>query len=489
MDNSLSAYPLKLILSAKAGPYGTWEFIGPTVVVIGRDQRAMVHFPKGADTVGLSRFHAVIEIGLNRAILRDLGSCGGTWLNGHLVGRRPENEARPDSGMPVCFEGVELLDGDMITLGNLWLQVSLADAVVRERTSHLVATHCPGCGQSLSRPATLRTPDALCDKCRVNPVAALKLLKAGLSRRISALAPLKGLRIDRTLGRGGTSAVFLVTRKKSETKLALKVMPPSISDNEWARKSFLREAALGRALKHPNVARMYESGRYGGTNFVLMEYCMGGSSEEARVAAGGRLSLEKALAIILPTLDGLEYLHNVHLATADSVAARRSSAVGLIHRDLKPANIFLGGADGSVPKIADIGVAKFHARGGSCDTRTGSMAGSPAAMPRQQAMNFKYAGPEVDVWAAAASLYKLVTGEYPRHFPANRDPWQVVMEDKPRPIRSLWPKAPRHLADTIDMALIDDPEIIYKEAKALKSALLEAMRQDGIVWPKTSEID
>ncbi|MDR0880942.1 MAG: protein kinase [Candidatus Adiutrix sp.] len=472
--------PLKLILTSEAGPAGTWEFTGPEAVVIGRDPLNLVHPAPEEDCPGLSRYHAVIEMGSRRGLLWDLGSLSGTWLNGHLVGQRSLEEWRPESGLLVQGDGVELADGDVIALGPLCLRVLLADAIL-ERASHRKGTHCPGCGQPLKRPTTFRAPDALCQQCRSNPLAALKLLRTGLGRRISTLAPLKSLRVDRLLGRGSTSAVFLVTRKKSEVNLALKVMPPSVSDNNWARKSFLREAALGRALHHPNLARLYESGFYSGVYYVLMEYCLGGSSEEERLRCGGRLSLERSLSIILPVLDGLEYLHKVKLATANLGGGRSKSSVGLIHRDLKPANIFLGGDNGLVPKIADIGVAKFHGRGGSCDTRTGSVAGSPATMPRQQAMNFKYAGPEVDVWAAAASLFKLITGQYPRDFPLNCDPWQVVMSEKPRPLRSLWPEAPAHLAQALDEALVDDPVIRHQTAAGLKEALLAAIEQDDIM--------
>ncbi len=471
--------PLKLILTAEAGLVGTWEYTGPAAIVIGRDPQSTIRPGLGETLPGLSRYHAVIELGAGRALLWDLGSLGGTRLNGHLVGWRGAGEAWPGGGLLVRGDGVELADGDVLTLGPLWLRVLLADAVL-EKTSHRMSTHCPGCGQALTRPTTLRAPDALCDNCRPNPLAALKLLRTGLGRRISSLAPLKGLRVDRTLGRGSTSAVFLVSRKKSGAKLALKVMPPAVSDNNWARKSFLREAALGRALRHGNVARLYESGCYGRVYYVLMEYCSGGSSEEERVRSGGRLTPERALAIILPVLDGLEYLHAVRLATnrPDSNGAR---STGLIHRDLKPANIFLGGDDGLTPKIADIGVAKFHGRGGSCDTRTGTVAGSPATMPRQQAMNFKHAGPEVDVWAAAASLYKLLTGQYPRDFPPESDPWQVVMSEKPRPLKTLLPDAPPHLAEALDQALVDDPVIVHQSAASFKKALLEAIERDDIM--------
>ncbi|MDR2945516.1 MAG: serine/threonine protein kinase, partial [Candidatus Adiutrix sp.] len=371
----------------------------------------------------------------------------------------------------------------VINLGDAWFRVSISNLPNAEKVSFRRGTHCPGCGQALPKSAltTLCSPDVLCDGCRANPVAALKLLKAGLSRRISALSPLKGLRIDGLLGRGATSAVFLVTRRESAVQLALKVMPPAVSSNLWARKSFLREAALGRALRHRNVVRMYEAGSYSGAYVVLMEYCSGGSSEEERTANGGRLSVERALSIILPVLDGLDFLHHARLASSGPDGPMGKSTVGMIHRDVKPANIFLGGEDGLIPKIADIGVAKYHSQGGSCNTRTGTVAGSPATMPRQQAMNFKYAGPEVDVWATAASLFKLITGEYPRRFSSKRDPWQVVLNEKPRPLKSLMPDAPPHLAEVLDKALEDDPAIYYQTAASLKKDLLKAIEQDDIM--------
>ena len=100
------------------------------------------------------------------------------------------------------------------------------------------------------------------------------------------------------------------------------------------------------------------------------------------------------------------------------------------------------------------------------------MAGSPVVTPRQQVINFKYAKPDVDVWAMAASLYNLLTGEYPRDFPENKDPWRVVLESQAVPIRQRLPAVPAELANVIDRALIDNPEIIYKSARDFKEALL-----------------
>jgi serine/threonine-protein kinase len=310
-------------------------------------------------------------------------------------------------------------------------------------------------------------------------LASLKLLKAGLNRRIKTLDPLKGLRITKTLGRGSTSAVFLAERKDDKSLMALKVMSPAISENEWARKSFLREVAIGRALKHPNVTKLYSFGYYGGAYFYLMEYCAGGNSEEKRLAAGGILPPEQALAIILPVLDGLNYIHNVKLAALKANSDVTNESRGLVHRDLKPTNIFMGGPDGAVPKLADIGVGKLYKSGDTySNTRTGSVAGSPATMPRQQVLNFKGAGPEVDVWAAAASLYKLMTGQYPRDFPEAEDPWRVVLNRPPVPVLRRGVHIPPHLALTLDDALIDNPAIKYQTAAELKKVLIDAAHRD-----------
>lgn len=469
-----------MILSAESGLSGTWHFTGPENVVIGRDPRCAVHSRSGEELLELSRFHALIEWDGAEAVLHDLGSLSGTWLNCHLVGRRERGKKAAPAGTAIPGEGVKLADGDLITLGPVWLRLFIIDSAVEESLLQS-STHCPGCGKALPQVAAVSSPDALCDHCRPNPLAALKLLQTGLKRRISTLSSLKALRVEKILGKGATSAVFLVTNKKNRQHLALKVMPPAISNNNWARKSFLREAALGRALRHENVVSLYEYGHYAGAHYVLMEYCPGGSCEEERIKAGGRLSLERALSIILPVLDGLDFLHKAKLATrASEGGGKSSSTIGLIHRDIKPANIFLGGPDGLTPKIADIGVAKFHAHGGSCDTRTGTVAGSPATMPRQQAMDFKHVGPAVDVWAAAATLYKLLTGEYPRDFPPDTDPWKIVMNEKPRSLLELLPDAPPHLAEALDEALVDDPELNPQTAADFKAALLKAIEIDDI---------
>jgi serine/threonine protein kinase len=191
------------------------------------------------------------------------------------------------------------------------------------------------------------------------------------------------------------------------------------------------------------------------------------------------MSLKTALPIIAQALEGLEYVHNVELPRVKLADGSYGRGKGLVHRDLKPANIFLARTPkGVLAKIADVGVGKaFDSAGLSGLTRTGSVAGTPVVTPRQQVINFKYAKPDVDVWAMAASLYKLLTGEYPRDFPDDKDPWRVVLESQAVPIRDRDPSIPGPLAEVIDEALIDYPEIKVKNAAVFKKALIAAYKK------------
>jgi serine/threonine-protein kinase len=122
--------------------------------------------------------------------------------------------------------------------------------------------------------------------------------------------------------------------------------------------------------------------------------------------------------------------------------------------------------------VGDFGLAKsFDLAGLSGMTATGTLLGTPVFTPRQQVINFKYAKPEVDVWALAASFYHMVTGAFPRDFPPGMDPWLAVLRTTPVPIRQRDPSIPKKLAEVIDHALIDDPAIPFKTASDLTRVL------------------
>ncbi|MEM7717300.1 MAG: hypothetical protein AAF349_27775 [Cyanobacteria bacterium P01_A01_bin.68] len=100
--------------------------------------------------------------------------------------------------------------------------------------------------------------------------------------------------------------------------------------------------------------------------------------------------------------------------------------------------------------------------------------GTPVFIPRQQVIDFKYAKPEVNVWATAASLYYMLTGYYPRNF-RGKDIFLEVLRNKPVAIRDRNANIPQKLAEIINLALVEEPEIYFKNAKGFKQALLSVL--------------
>jgi serine/threonine protein kinase len=192
-----------------------------------------------------------------------------------------------------------------------------------------------------------------------------------------------------------------------------------------------------------------------------MEYCDRGSVIDLINKRGSKLSIKEAIEIILQVLDGLHYAH---------------TEKNLVHRDIKPGNIFLKVTDGKlVAKLGDYGLAKaFDLAGLSGQTMTGTKMGTPSFMSRKQALDFKYAKPDVDVWAVAATLYCMLTLECPRNF-EGIEPMLAILNSQPIPIRERDPSIPQYLAELIDRALRDNCELYFKSALDFKKALLQVV--------------
>jgi serine/threonine protein kinase len=148
----------------------------------------------------------------------------------------------------------------------------------------------------------------------------------------------------------------------------------------------------------------------------------------------------------------------------------------LVHRSLKPENILLTHQQGKlVVKISDFALAKaFGTAGLSGHTMAaGSFAGTPYYMPRAQLMNFQTVQPAVDVWAAAACFYELLTGVPPRNF-GDSDEIRTIAECPAVPIGERVSYVPSGLAEVLDRALREeaDHSTFYQSALAFKQDLL-----------------
>ncbi len=503
--------PAKVTLEVIQGKLQAQEFVfgERTTCIVGRAKDCQPRLPNDADHKDISRHHCLLDINPPDVRVRDFGSLNGTSVNGETIGQR-EKGMTPEEGARLKLPEYDLKDGDTIELGDTTFQVHVfvpvvcaecdreipeerksqcermpgvyqcetchekADATQRREPLRNKARVCAQCGRDVSREMSAnRHGDFICAKCQTDPFQVLKhLLELAQSGGQEVLA-IRGYKVLKELGKGGMGAVYLARHEKSGEQVALKVMLPKVGVSAQARERFLREVENTRALRHPNVAQLRDAGCSQGTFFFTLEYCDGGSVDKLLVQRGGSLSIADAVGIVLQALAGLEYAHQVEVPRVKLADGSYSSGRGLVHRDLKPHNLFLSGSGtGRIAKIGDFGLAKaFDLAGMTGQSCTGTAAGTPVFMPRQQVVNFKYARPDVDVWATAASLYYMLTGAVPRDFARGEDPWRVVLQTSAVPIRQRDPKIPKRLAEVIDLALVDQPEIHFKTAVELRRAL------------------
>jgi serine/threonine-protein kinase len=506
--------PATVTLTATQGKLLGKQFVFEqrTTCIIGRSNDCHPRIPNDEDHRTVSRHHCLLDINPPDIRVRDFGSRNGTYVNGQKIGQRTDKQA-PEEAARLTFPEHDLHDGDLIQLGDTVFQVSVYMPAVcfgcgdtipegqrtqcQEGPDLYVCTtcrfevgtwsqilpppkplECVQCGRDVQAEiGSFRRGDFLCTECRANPAQGTQELLDRARAGEPALRALQGFRIEREVGRGGMGAVYLLRHDATGERIALKVMLPRVAVDKQARAMFLREVENTQALNHPNVVRLRDSGCSRGAFFFTLEYCEGGSLERLRKERGGKLPVDEACALILQALDGLEYSHHAELPYVRLNDGTVGRGRGLVHRDLSPDNLLLSGSGHERRvKIADYGLAKaFDLAGLIGQTCTGARAGKPFFMPRQQVVNFKYARPEVDVWALAACLYCLLTGATPRDFPSGQDRFHVVLQTSAIPVRQRDASIPSKLAEVLDLALVDKPDIIFKSAADLKLALQAAV--------------
>ena len=448
--------PAKVILTVTKGRLNQqkFEFDSRTTCIIGRATDCYPRIPNDKDHQIISRYHCFLDINPPDIRIRDLGSLHGTYVNNKIIGQRQPDQT-PEEGSKMNFLEQDLKEGDSIELGNTEFRVSVeVDSQIAPKPNVRVGSN--------------------------NIQNLLERANAGESN----LAGIKGYIFLKKLGEGGCGEVYLVRHQQTGKLVALKTMRPTVRANSFHVKMFLREAENTKALNHPNVIQLMDCFFEDDIFFFTLEYCNGGSVNDLMKQRGGKLSVDEAVPIILQTLDGLNHAHNVEIPYVKKGGPRSGAfgerslgkVRGLVHRDIKPANIFLSNTgDTIIAKLGDYGLAKaFDLAGLSGQTMTGTKGGTPSFMCQQQVKDFKYAKPEVDMWATAASLYNMLTGAYPRDLKGNNQ-LAAILATKPVPIRQRNASIPKPLADLIDLALIDEPKIHFRNALAFKQALLSVV--------------
>src|SRR6266487_7129321 len=149
--------------------------------------------------------------------------------------------------------------------------------------------------------------------------------------------------LEKQLGHGGSSAVFLAQSRLSDEKVAVKVFLPRSTMDKQTQKNFyrrfLREAQAASELDHPNILSIYAYGEHNGLPYIVMPYMPGGTLSEY-IAKHGSLSLREAQQYLAQISSALDYAHE-H---------------GRVHCDVKPANILLDNQGHVV--LSDFGIVR-----------------------------------------------------------------------------------------------------------------------------------
>jgi formylglycine-generating enzyme required for sulfatase activity/serine/threonine protein kinase len=288
--------------------------------------------------------------------------------------------------------------------------------------------------------------------------------------------------IGRVLGEpGGYGITYLAWDLGLQTRVAIKEFLPRdwvwrASDGatvtaqsprhaeqfRFGLEQFLREARTLAQLDHPNIVRVRQFFEANGTAYLVMDYYAGLSLAEHLESQGGRLPEAQAKDLLLPILDGLRAVH----------------ARDVLHRDIKPQNIYLARlpSGGVRPILLDFGAAR-QAIGEH--SRSLSVILTPGYAPFEQYHRKGQQGPWTDVYAAAATLYRMVTGEPPPE--AN----ERMAGDDLRPATDFGVTRP--LSDALGQGLAMDPAARPQTVQTFQ-ALLSPLDPDPDPKPKLKPV-
>src|SRR5712691_5128635 len=262
-------------------------------------------------------------------------------------------------------------------------------------------------------------------------------------------------RIEKELGGGGMSRLFLATEASLHRQVVIKLLPPEFT-SEVSAARFKQEIELAAHLQHPNILPVLTAGAKDDLLFYVMPF-VPGESLRHRLTREGRL----------PVLDAVRILHEI----ADALA--QAHAEGVIHRDIKPENILLLG---SHAVLTDFGVARALAesRSGSRLTDTGLALGTPGYMSPEQAAGERHIDARADVYALAVVGYEMLAGFPPFAGPTAQAVIAAHLTATPKPLTDARPDTPPQVANSIARALAKDPNARLRTAAEFRDAIGEA---------------
>jgi Tol biopolymer transport system component/predicted Ser/Thr protein kinase len=283
------------------------------------------------------------------------------------------------------------------------------------------------------------------------------------------------------IGAGGMGEVYKARDTRLDRTVAVKVLSAHLSASEEIRQRFEREAKTISQFSHPHICALYDVGREGDTDYLVMEFLEGESLSD-RLAKGP-----------LPTEQILRY--GIEIADALDKAHRQ----GIVHRDLKPGNVMITKTG---VKLLDFGLAKLQTGPGTLPvsgasrlateahvsaplTERGTVLGTFQYMAPEQ-LEGKDADSRSDIFAFGAVLYEMATGKKAFYGKSQASLIGSILRDDPPSISEVAPMVPPALNRVVRTCLAKDPEDRFQTAHDVKLQLewiAEGGSQAGLPAP------
>src|SRR6266513_2993403 len=333
------------------------------------------------------------------------------------------------------------------------------------------ARFCPRDGNMLvevpAKPASTRPPSGSPSTggtaARTPPQA-----KPGLDRASSLLGEVLDSRyqVQKTLGEGGMSYVYLAREVSTGRDVAIKVLSPKLATDRSSVERLRREAGLAMRLDHPNVCRILRLGESeDGLIYLVMPF-LNGELLSDREVKGGPMSLAAGIDVLRQVCAGLHHAHEVQI----------------VHRDLKPENIMLvaeaHGRDRAV--VMDFGLAKERRADPAIAklTATGIILGTPEFMSPEQ-IRGKPLDARSDIYALGIVAFEMFTGKLPFQGRNAQEMMIARLRSQPIPIRQYRADVPSAVEKALTKALQTNPDDRFATALEFGDALSGASSSEG----------
>ena len=266
--------------------------------------------------------------------------------------------------------------------------------------------------------------------------------------------------IQEEIGEGGMATVYLAEDLKHHRKVALKVLKPELAAVVGAER-FLAEIEVTANLQHPNILPLFDSGEADSFLYYVMPYVEGETLRD-RIDRDKQLPVDEAVKIAVAVANALDYAHRHNV----------------VHRDIKPGNILL--QDGQ-PVVGDFGIAlAVGSAGGARLTETGLSVGTPYYMSPEQATGDVGVGPAADIYALAAVLYEMLTGEPPYTGTTAQAVLGRIIQGGSVSATAIRSSVPAHVDAAIRKGLEKLPADRFTNAQGFATALQDPAFRHGV---------